>query len=101
MVSDQNWQNVIFSDESSFEVFDSKKRQHCYRPDGTGLEEKYLQPTVKHGGGKIMVWGCISWSGTGRLVVVDKKLDAAGYINILSNNLQQSAHEMNLDHFLF
>ena len=100
-VSDENWKPVIFSDESSYELFDTKIRQHCYRKDGTALDHCNLQATVKHGGGKIMVWGCISYHGVGRLAFVENTMNTAQYIHILSNNLEQSASDMGLASFIF
>ena len=34
-------------------------------------------PVVKHGGGSIMLWGCFSAVGTGRLVKVEGYLNGA------------------------
>ncbi|KIJ23642.1 hypothetical protein M422DRAFT_195669, partial [Sphaerobolus stellatus SS14] len=30
---------------------------------GTPLQEKEVESTVKFGGGRIMVWGCMGWNG--------------------------------------
>ena len=74
-VSDDNWKPVIFSDESSFELFDTKLRETCYRKDGTALDHRHLQPTVKGGNKKVMVWGCISYYGVERVNFVDGTID--------------------------
>ncbi len=50
-MSDDAWQNVIFLDKSTFELFDSNKRQYCYHKNGTRFEKAYLSPIVKLGGG--------------------------------------------------
>jgi len=42
-----------------------------------------LAPTVKHGGGGVMVWGCIAASGVGNLVFIESTMDHKMYINIL------------------
>ena len=53
-------------------------------------------PTVKHGGGSIMQWGCFSAAGTGRLVRIEGKMNAAMYRDILDKNSLQSALDLRL-----
>ena len=53
-------------------------------------------PTVKHGGGSIMLWGCFSAAGTGRLVRIKGKMNAAMYREIVDENLLQSALDLRL-----
>ena len=43
-----------------------------------------------------MVWGNISWKGVGRIVRVDERLNADGYIALLEENLLPSVEEMGL-----
>ena len=42
-----------------------------------------MAPTVKHGGGNIMIWGCFHKSGVGVLKRIEGHLDADGYKQIL------------------
>lgn len=44
------WKNVIWSDESKFNVFASDKKQIVWRKANTALNSKNLSATVKHGG---------------------------------------------------
>ena len=53
-------------------------------------------PTVKHGGGSIMLWGCFSVAGIGRLVRIKAKLNGAKYRKILNENLLQSTQDLRL-----
>ena len=47
------------------------------------IERILVQPTIKHGGGSIQVWGCISAEGVGDLVRVDGIMTATRYKQIL------------------
>lgn len=54
---------------------------------GEELKENCVQSTVKHGGGGIMVWGCINARGVVCLSKIDGRLNGEGYIDILENAL--------------
>jgi hypothetical protein len=53
-------------------------------------------PTVKHGGGSIMLLGCSSSAGTGKLVRIEGMMDGAKYKEILEGNLFQSFRDLRL-----
>lgn len=96
------WKNVLWSDESKFEIFGTKQRQRVWVKPGEELLEKNVQKTVKHGGGSIMVWGCFAWSGVGELVHIDGIMNADKYIHILSENMEASLLKVGLeDNFIF
>src|SRR5215469_16074634 len=44
----------------------------------------HLIPTLKHGGGSVMVWSCFSWNGLGPLIIIDGNLNAKKYTELLS-----------------
>ncbi len=54
------WNHVLWSDESKVNLFDSDGVQHVWRCPGEEYQENCALPTVKHGGGSIMVWGCMT-----------------------------------------
>jgi len=83
---DEEWKKVVFSDESPFHLFHNDKRVRVWRGTGERYRTECLKPTMKFGGGSVMVWGCMSWSGVGPLVVVDGTLDQNRYISILSDH---------------
>lgn len=79
----QDWAKVLWTDESPIELLGSKKRHIVRRRDDEQYHPHCIQPTVKFGGGKLMVWGCFSSNGTGPLVRVHGIMDQKVYKNIL------------------
>lgn len=55
--SKSDWEKVLWSDESKFNLFSSDGIRYVRRPKGQRYNPRYQVPTVKHGGGSIMVWG--------------------------------------------
>ncbi|GFV47671.1 transposable element Tc1 transposase [Trichonephila clavipes] len=53
----QFWNEVIFSDESKFNIFGSDGRRMVWRKPNTSHHPKHTSPTVKHGGGSGMADG--------------------------------------------
>ncbi|GFS92603.1 transposable element Tc1 transposase [Trichonephila clavipes] len=90
----QFWNEVIFSDESKFYIFGSDGRRMVWRKPNTSHHPKHTIPTVKHGGGSVMVWGCMAASGVGKLVFIDGIMHKMAYLNILQNNLKESADKL-------
>ena len=79
----EEWSKVLFSDESSFALFPGKEGW-VRRREGEVLSDACLIPTVKHGGGHLMVWGAFHISGIGVLKRVEGTIDAAAYKQIWS-----------------
>ena len=51
----EDWDRVIFSDESKFMLFKSDGRQYAWFRPGQALDERYTKKSIKHGGGSLMV----------------------------------------------
>ena len=58
------------------------------------FDPKCTVPTVKHGGGSVMVSGCFNRRGVGKLCVLDRIMDRFYYRDILEPSLLLS-----IDHF--
>jgi hypothetical protein len=56
---------------------------HTWRKKGTAHQHQNLLPTVKYGGGSIMVWGCFAASGPGLLAIIDRKMNSQVYQDIV------------------
>ncbi|KAI3376068.1 hypothetical protein L3Q82_016607 [Scortum barcoo] len=57
---------------------------------------KNIIPTVKYGGGSVMVWGCFAASGPGRLAVINGTMNSAVYQKILKENVRPSVRDLKL-----
>ena len=65
------WRNVLWSDETKIELFGHNDHRYVWRKKGEACKPKNTIPTVKHGGGSIMLWGCFAAGGTGALHKID------------------------------
>lgn len=71
----EDWKRVFFTDESKFELFGSKRRAYVRRRPHERYRKHCILPTVKHGGGSIMVWGSVSANGVGPLKLIEGIMD--------------------------
>ncbi len=88
------WNHVLWSDESKVNLFDSDGVQHVWRRPGEEYQENCALPTVKHGGGSIMVWGCMSAAGTGELRFIEGNMDSNMYCDILKQKMMPSLQKL-------
>ncbi len=88
------WNHVLWSDESKVNLFGSDGVQHVWWRPGEEYQENYALPTVKHGGGSIMVWGCMSAAGTGELRFIEGNMDSNMYCDILKQKMMPSPQKL-------
>lgn len=65
------WNCVLWSDETKLQLFVPQSCCLCLEKEGSDVQPKNTIPTVEHGGGSIMLWGCFCPSGTGNLNKVE------------------------------
>jgi hypothetical protein len=90
----EQWKNVIFSDESSFTLFPTTDRVYVWRQPKEAFEPDCLLPTVKHGGGSVMIWGAISWKSAGPIVSLHGRINSQDYLGILSDQVHPMVSEL-------
>ena len=67
-----------------------------WRKYGDAYSPKNMVPTVKFDGGSIMVWGLVLAKGVGKISVIDGKMNAQKYKQILQENLMSSLEGLEL-----
>jgi transposase len=90
------WDQVLWTDESKFNLFGSDGKVMVWRTRSEALDPKCTVPTVKHGGGNVKCWGCMSSSGLGNFVFIDGNMTGEVYRSILQENLFDSVKKLNL-----
>ena len=87
---------VLWSNETKMELFGINSTRRVWRRRNAAYDSKNTIPTVKHGGGNIMLWGCFSAKGTGQLHRITGTMDGAMYRQILGENLLPSARALKM-----
>lgn len=84
-----DWKRVIWSDETKINRFCSDGIRFAWiRPTNKCvIQEKQIKPTVKFGGGNIMVWGAMTWAGMSKLARVEGRMNANQFCSILDQAL--------------
>ncbi len=77
--SEENWVKVLWSDETKIQLFGINSTRLVWRRRNAACDPKNTIPTIKHGGGNIMLWGCFSAKGTGQLHRIKGTMDGAMY----------------------
>ncbi|KAL1248943.1 hypothetical protein QQF64_022261, partial [Cirrhinus molitorella] len=73
------WNHVLWSDETNINLFGSDGVKCVWQQLGEEYKDNCVLPTVKHGGGSVMVWGCMSAAGTGELQFIEGTINANTY----------------------
>lgn len=82
-----DWKRVIWSDETKINRFGSDGLHWAWKRETESLKPKHVTQTVKHGGGNIKIWGCITYDGVGFMTKIDTILDKDLYKGILEEEL--------------
>ena len=82
-----DWERVVFNDGTKICCFNVDGRTWCWIEDKENILVRVVNQIVKHGGGSIMLWGCLTCRGLGSLHNIQGHLNARGYFAILAQDL--------------
>uniref|UniRef100_H2MNT5 Tc1-like transposase DDE domain-containing protein n=1 Tax=Oryzias latipes TaxID=8090 RepID=H2MNT5_ORYLA len=90
------WENVLWTDETKLELFGKAHQLYVRRLKNEAYNQKNTVPTVKHGRGSVLFWGCSAASGIGCLEIVQGKMKSQDYQGILDRNVLPSVRKLGL-----
>uniref|UniRef100_A0A8C1UCV8 Transposase Tc1-like domain-containing protein n=1 Tax=Cyprinus carpio TaxID=7962 RepID=A0A8C1UCV8_CYPCA len=77
------WAKNLWTDETKVELSGRCLPHYIWHKTNTAFHKKKIIPTVKHGGGSVMVWGCYAASGPGQLAIIDGIMNSTLFQKIL------------------
>lgn len=87
------WKNVVFSDESKFNLIGPDGNHPVRRQAGERYFSDCIQSTVKHSA-SVTVWGCITAKGVGRLIILEGYVNAEKYREIIDDGVIPSLEQL-------
>lgn len=97
----EQWQKVLWTDESIFKVFGQNRRVFVRRAANERMLPECIVPTIKHGGGAVTVWGCFSYLGLGTLHRIEGIMRKEHYHEILESHAIPSGLRIIGENFIF
>ncbi|KAI4881788.1 hypothetical protein NFI96_011483 [Prochilodus magdalenae] len=88
----EDWQKVVFSDKSRFCISFGDQGPRVWRRGGETYNHKCVKRSVKFPQ-SVMVWGCMSARGVGKLCFLKKTVNAAVYQDVLETFLIPTVEE--------
>ena len=88
------WNHILWSDEIKINLFGSDGFKHVWQQTGEEYKDKCVMPTGKHGGGNVMVWGCMSAEGVGELHFIEGNMNSNMYCEILQQSMIPSLQKL-------
>lgn len=98
------WKNVMYSDECSIKRAGRTGKQWYYSDGARRLQyPHHFKQKTQGGGGRIMIWGCITYFGVGDMCWVEGNMNADYYEQVLRNYVISSRrwYNMNPATFIF
>jgi len=98
----EDWKNVMFSDEFTICRLGKFGRQYGYSNREHKLKHPHhFVPKMQAGGGKIQLWGCVTYNGVGDLRWIEGTMDSQFYIGVLRDCVIASRDYCGIDQAKF
>ena len=93
-----DWKKVMFSDETMISRVGSfgKSYYHC-KPEHRAFHHHQIKPTLQGGGGKMMLWGCITFFGVGDAGWLHERITADVYLDAVRDYIRKSRDYWRMD----
>lgn len=78
-------------------IFGSDGREWCWKDPKQSLQPRHIKPTVKYGGGSVIIWGCMGAFGVGNYCKIDGRMDGNLYREILKDEFMGTISACNLN----
>ncbi len=88
------WNHVLWSDETKINLFGLDGVKRVWRQPGEEYKDNCVMLTVKHGGGRFMVWGCMRAASNGELQFIEGTMNANMYCDILKQSMTLSLRRL-------
>ena len=75
-------------------LFGSDGFKHVWQRPVEEYKDKCVMPPVKHGGGNVMVWSCMSAAGVGELHFIEGNMKSNMYCEILQLSIIPSLQKL-------
>lgn len=89
-----DWKRVIWSDETKINRLNSDGIKYAWSKNPKNYPPEMVEETLKFGGGSLMIWGCMTWFGTGGMSRIVGRMDSEQLISILSTSLIPTIDEV-------
>jgi hypothetical protein len=93
----EDWKQVLWTDETKINRYGSDGTQWVWKNNKVGMQARLVNETLKHGGGSLMMWGCMAWDGPGFISHIEAGLDAKLYVEILDECVPLSQEYYGID----
>ncbi|KAI0991949.1 hypothetical protein K3495_g16238 [Podosphaera aphanis] len=71
----EDWKKVVWFDKTKINRICSDGINYTWQKDKQLPNDSITIQTVKFGGGNVMIWACMTWSGPGAMVQVMGRMD--------------------------